>query len=435
MEKWLIILMLPFAAAVSITSIDGELEHGSLVTIRGTGFGAKEPAAPLLWDDGEGATLGTSAALLGGTAVRNDGKAGWDDALPRDNHDLSADRHCAIAYRQGFMGVSQAHPRSETYIAGAHCANPAGAQLNNVQLNYITSGGVEHQRLLLMFYASLHPDWDPASSGINYGSLDNYKEIWVNDGTTFTGGRDTDAFYLGGGWPYYTGQPASLGSNGDGGKEYCPGGTSSYDTGDLHRNVGSWAKRILTVDYIDNRISYESLDGNSRMGEIEEGCSFGGDGNFGSVICVGAYARYRGDGNCAHPQEGDNCVHDGMIRYFDDIYIDNTLARVVLTDKPDYETATVIEPQLPETWSMNMITAKLNFGALSDSGPKYLFVFDESGLHSEPLLLGISCIHPADDNPCDGEISMVELDSVISSWRAGSIALHQLMEAIMLWKG
>src|SRR5574343_1607823 len=42
-------------AAPAISSISGSISHGSSITINGTGFGVKSPAAPYIWanfDDG-----------------------------------------------------------------------------------------------------------------------------------------------------------------------------------------------------------------------------------------------------------------------------------------------------------------------------------------------------------------------------------------------
>jgi hypothetical protein len=44
------------------------------------------------------------------------------------------------------------------------------------------------------------------------------------------------------------------------------------------------------------------------------------------------------------------------------------------------------------------------------------------------------CTHAADINPCDGCISISEIQAYISQWRAGSIQLNTMMEAIRIWK-
>ena len=75
-------------------------------------------------------------------------------------------------------------------------------------------------------------------------------------------------------------------------------------------------------------------------------------------------------------------THDDAWRLFDDIYIDNSLARVIITDNAVYDNGTIHEPQIPISWSNNKITCTINFGRLPDQGPKYLFVFDSDNNHN-----------------------------------------------------
>jgi hypothetical protein len=45
-----------------------------------------------------------------------------------------------------------------------------------------------------------------------------------------------------------------------------------------------------------------------------------------------------------------------------------------------------------------------------------------------------ACIHQADNSPCDGTISHTELLALIAGWKADSVKLAGLMEAIRIWK-
>jgi len=44
-------------------------------------------------------------------------------------------------------------------------------------------------------------------------------------------------------------------------------------------------------------------------------------------------------------------------------------------------------------------------------------------------------IHDADNNPCDGSVSTEELSAYINEWKAGTVAIQNLMGAIAAWKG
>ncbi len=110
----------PVLSAPAISLVTGTVTHNGEVTIAGSGFGVKTPAAPLLWDDGEGQTVDHDAAVKSGTQVR--GNNPYYDVWPRE--DLG---HWNMRYR-GFpftptpsVGAIRApHPRSATCLAGGH---------------------------------------------------------------------------------------------------------------------------------------------------------------------------------------------------------------------------------------------------------------------------------------------------------------------------
>jgi hypothetical protein len=152
---------------------------------------------------------------------------------------------------------------------------------------------------------------------------------------------------------------------------------------------------------------------------------------------------------------------DDAYRYFDDVYIDTTLSRVVLANSQDYDQATVIEPQIPLEWSDGSITVQSNLGKLG--GPNmYLFVFDDYNqrnavgytIELDGPMCGdgicggeencttcsldcgecISCVHGADQSPCDGTVSIAELIDYVMQWHMGNVIIQDLMEAISAWK-
>lgn len=86
----------------------------------------------------------------------------------------------------------------------------------------------------------------------------------------------------------------------------------------------------------------------------------------------------------AASSKGNGRTHPDAFRYFDDLYVDTSLARVVLANAPSYGAATIVEPQIPVTWSDTQVEARVNLGALPDSGTAYLCVFDANDEPSEP---------------------------------------------------
>ena len=83
---------------------------------------------------------------------------------------------------------------------------------------------------------------------------------------------------------------------------------------------------------------------------------------------MGGYARMQG--------------YTSNWRYFDDVYVDTSLSRIVLADKPVLSEATIIENQIPSAWSDNSITATANLGKFVQGQSVYLFVVDSTGTPS-----------------------------------------------------
>lgn len=76
--------------------------------------------------------------------------------------------------------------------------------------------------------------------------------------------------------------------------------------------------------------------------------------------------------------------------YIDDLYFDNTWARIVMGDNATYDLNTHTEMQAPVTWSSTSATFTLNRGTFSETDNVYLFLCDSDGTCSTgfPVTLG-----------------------------------------------
>ena len=63
--------------------------------------------------------------------------------------------------------------------------------------------------------------------------------------------------------------------------------------------------------------------------------------------------------------------------YYDDIYIDSTLARVEIGNSTNYYSSTHRELQIPVSWNNTTITVELNQGSFQAGQEVYLFVINE----------------------------------------------------------
>ncbi len=68
-----------------------------------------------------------------------------------------------------------------------------------------------------------------------------------------------------------------------------------------------------------------------------------------------------------------------MQMFFDDLYIDNSLARVELCDASSWSARTHCEIQKPTAWSDSQIGITLNQGEFSNDDNAYLYIMDENG--------------------------------------------------------
>lgn len=98
--------------------------------------------------------------------------------------------------------------------------------------------------------------------------------------------------------------------------------------------------------------------------------------------------------------------------YWDDVYIDNSWARVEIGDQQIYDECTHREMQIPTSWSNNSIEISINQGAFQDGGMVYLFVVDEDGTPSEgyPIKINNSIENPSNfDVNEDGTVNVQDV--------------------------
>lgn len=358
-----------------ITDTDVSFVHGSNVEISGYSFGTKSPAAPLIWDDGEGATIDTPSAVTGsGTgAERADGGTGWDYCAP-----LSATNSTHnMQYRTSWNSMPHPHARSTKYLAASHYDDCGGSgPCNEVSVGY--NSGPASNTMYIHYFLRLDPEWEDVSV-----NGQNYKEIRIGS-INCTGGDEcsrylahaVDAYNVFYGTELILQNPNSY---------FCQLASEAEQRarsiGDLRvpNPALNWVRREIRVQEYPGMFAMRTnnIDASTYYGanvwdtpivcESTEHLWTRPDGQlpFG-MVSIGTYARAVLSGGLTDAR---------MKRYFDDIYIDNTWSRVMLCNDDDYDEATICEPQIPSEWSTSSITVKANLGALTGE-TAYLFVFD-----------------------------------------------------------
>jgi len=478
-----LILVYAVYADPSVNSISGTVEHGQTITISGSQFGAKSPAAPLMWDDGEGKALNDPDVLTQVT--------GYSEAWPDNRFDVRD--QWKLQYRnEGFRSVSGAHGHSSNYIAGGHWSDHDDKG-RNVALT--ADSGSFPNEWYASWYVRLDPLWPTDNDECTI--VPNYKDFVFQTGavsyTYYTAPQTEGIFRYSACTRCIVREEEDITVN----LQQACGGSNNVDALPRPSERFGWKRREVVLSNSPGVFDTFSYDGSTRVQSYDITCTdlidYGirsftvggfmknsdssnpsnppydypnwsplrdisdhwytwvqrgtadvyyatfngarigdssenpwikvrplivkiggvdsrteGDinsleygewvyGDFDSLgyntmyvrLPQGTQDRNPGDnGPCylvltddRQGQKGNGRTHPDAFRYFDDIYIDTTWSRVVLANNQDYDSATIVEPQIPSAWSGNSISATINLGAITDS-TAYLFVFDADNNHN-----------------------------------------------------
>lgn len=368
--KYLLLLLIPFLlypqVTVSTCSTDS-MENAVTVTVTGSGFGIKSPAAPFVFMDFED------------TPVNSDTLENYwfiSQARPQSSGTPYATARMRVR-ETDIEGVSDAHIYSNRYASGCHYE---GTYPGGEATPYI-GGGYQYRDCMITFYwgidrdsvfASwtnrLTPNWpDSGYTGNVTGWIENHKYSVFQTGLT---GYEGDNYYQSFGGNHYT--PARMDPyvRLSGGQRECAS-SQTYPVTYMPNPVFQWVKQESHV-YENNLREYiNNLNGYDRGEDCTQNDPLG--------FTVGGYWRQSPAGN---PPTNQMRGSSHAWRFFDDIYIDTTLARIVLGDSSTYATCSIVEPQLPTAWSNTSITFTSRLGMLDSCETVYLYVFDEEETHN-----------------------------------------------------
>jgi hypothetical protein len=323
-------------AAPVIQGVSGALNHNATITISGSGFGTKSTAVPLLWDD---ASTGTS--------ITEKWSGAWPDMLPGYN----------TGYYAPMRGVPLPHSHATRYIAGSHASNNADTGIAVILYKNISAPAMPYY-VYASWYQRLDPQW-------HFGGDNNTK--------TFDWSYGTGPYNNPKSWYICYGPPHPSSATDNGVQWTYENGTPLQNPdqnghiawwGRAVNPVMAWSKVEIAIKVTNDATGYVNIweDGKQVMKYVGITDNYGGTPR---SIGIGGYARmYNNPTNW---------------RYFDDVYIDTTLSRVVLADTPVLSNATIVENQIPTAWGASSITAKVNLGKFTQGQTAYLFVVDSSG--------------------------------------------------------
>jgi hypothetical protein len=336
------------AAAPVIQGVSGTFAHKGSVTITGSGFGTKAVAAPVVWDDASG------------TNILNKWSGAWPKTATTPSNNTN--------YRTPIRGISLPHNHITNYIAG--CGIGGDAYSGNNVLIY-------KNRTISSYPAFTFFSWYQRSDDAwRFGGDNNYK-VW-----DFSNG--SEPYDLPNNW-YVEYNPVPTSATSTAGAYHL--NDDAYPNG-LNGNIGSWwqgtaispmsgvwTKIQMEIRYDQTSSGYIKLWENGVLKINYSGRTDGLSGNTRSEA-IGGYQRMTDSNNW---------------RYFADVYLDYTPARVVLANNSVLGQATIIEPQIPSAWTASSISVSVNLGKFASGQTAYLFVFDSTGTASAagfPITVG-----------------------------------------------
>jgi len=378
----------PTAGAPSVSSISGTISHGSTITVSGANFGAKATAAPYVWDDASGpqtATRGNTTASYGP----------WDFAYPYTNdaaYRLAYRRPSEVTKANGVVGgVALPHNHVTRYLAGAHYNSGS----TDTHAGYNVTAGKNNQQgqpyTYISYYVRVDPSW-------NFESGDhNFKEYDYAAGNGYMGDGPNSYFSLyninqsNASWAanYIEGMNVSIRSVDTSLVEWYPQYDTVFSKTSAPSPVQAWRKVEFVLKHNDSTDGVHRIfQDNVKKWEVNLDDDGVASPAARAETVFGGYAR----------EAGSSEAYKNNWRYYADIYYDHSWARVILANNANYSAATVVEPQVPNTWSSSSVTAKVNLGKLPDTGTAYLFVFDAQNNRNStgyPVTLGGATPPPA----------------------------------------
>lgn len=375
-----------------VQNVSGSLNHNSQIIINGIDFGNKNPASPLVWDN-----------------CRNNVPLStyYDQWLPTNAEQGS---YYNMAYRAvPFRSLNSPTTRIDYILGGAHAVSHHFGTYNmggNVGLGK----NMNSFNFFIQYWYRIDPLFDPENHPTE---TDNMKEIdlTATAGLFYTG----DHGYLG--WCGNTiptinfTAPIRLGRMPVDCPE-LPYGCSNDQYVVYHQNpINDWVKMqweggynttydnpvVKLTTYPDGAVTSLSHYGTEiTTSDIYVGCGYPNAGEL-QFVGIGGFARVERLNN------GQN-----SFRYFAAVYMDSTPARVMLGNNTNYDSCTIMEPQIPISWSNNSISCIVNLGTHPDTGSAYLFVFNVSGQHNStgyPVVLGGGALNYPPGKPQNLQIS------------------------------
>ena len=311
-------------AAPIISSASGTLSHGSTLTITGSGFGAKVPAAPVKWDDFEWGTPGQP--------LTNNGWKHYFDSSP---FPLLTD---SVKYAGSFSAHRQ--------IGGSP----------TVQSDYLSlpSPSVE-------MFASYRYYLDHIPNLPGDGKPSRFNAVEVYSGNPAL----RHAYQVDSNWSFLlTNNGAHTWRSNVSAAKLSPRKWHRIDMYLRLSNPPAAANGevAMTMDNVEQNLTWQGLTGAPTWNNVTR--ASGVNALLKTYLLPFMWANLEGN---------------KVDIYADDVYLDITRARVELGNASRWVDCTQREIQIPTAWSPTSMTVTLNKGAFNNFTGLYLYIIDANG--------------------------------------------------------
>jgi hypothetical protein len=362
------ILFIPQVFAVpDIISIDGQVMHEENITITGSGFGTKQITTPLIIETFEPYSVGqmlNTITAAGSPLIYDSNNPSSDpnpsviSASPLSRPGKSA--HFTYVRGTGYGLAKWLYKEMPILTTSRHIMLDAWVYAT-VEENWTEEDNLGGPQLKVFGFVNGAPYWNStAGTGL-------CQQIFVNGSTQWANSLHEH-------------HPYRAGTN-----NATTFATSSYGS-PVVQNDGQWSHIRYYLDTGEFDVSAPPYTGSSKLYR-------------GNILVQSAAVQWyqtgftgRINGFRAGSYTGNTATSHVEV-YWDNIYVDNSWARVEIGNNQNYALSTHTEIQIPHTtWNDSTIQFTVNLGNFNTSEQLYLFVVDEGGVASEGFPLAMESV-------------------------------------------
>jgi hypothetical protein len=334
-------------AAPQITSATGRVARGQTVTITGSGFGTKTQASPELWDDFESGVLGESlrgnSPVIGQPWSTFGNEPVYSIGILREGSTRSSLHSFHAMASNSSLDFNFSQPHGRVYFSYWSYYDKRSSHWSRNSKPWLVYGENGHYPYSYCGYCDANPGGTPPYYPYDPDFRTQATEAGDigQPGSTYYGGPNI--IEVNG---YWIRQEVWL-------VESSPGQTNG--------TYQIWTHRNGLIQEAVNSTRVQTRNSNYHWRQVE----------------IGAYVSQ---------DTGESAVN----WYTDDIYIDNTPARVELGDAATWDACTRREIQIPRAWTNESVEVNINPGSFAPGQTAYLFVVDPTNTpgNGYPVVIG-----------------------------------------------